>query len=387
MSVSAVRTLARPGVGALVGSSLLGRMPLGMTLALLLLVRESTGSFGPAGVVVGAFGLATAAAAPLLGRLVDRAGQIRVLLPCAVLEAGILVGLVVAARADAPIAGMVLLGAAAGAVLPPISACLRALWPEIVTDPDERESAFALDATVQEVIWTTGPLVAGGIITIFSPSAAVLLMALVTLVGTAWFVSLPFSRRWVPTSTGSSGLLRVPAMRALLVTALLAGVAMGGLEVGLPGLAEELDTPAATGLLLGLGSFGSLVGGLTYGSRVWGSPVAVRYAVFLALAALFTAPLAVVPNLGLGLAVAFLSGLPWAPTLSCLYSLTSRMAPQGGITEAFTLSGAAIAAGGAGGVGLAGWLVDLGGSPAAFALAVVAAAGGSAVAVAGRSRY
>ena len=82
--------------------SALGSMPIGMFgLAILLLARETTGSFASAGRVVGAFGLANAFGAVAQGRLMDRLGQARVLRAAAVVHALALIALVLAAEAGA----------------------------------------------------------------------------------------------------------------------------------------------------------------------------------------------------------------------------------------------------------------------------------------------
>src|SRR5580704_8470151 len=84
----------RAFMGLLV-SSVLARMPLGMnSLAILLFMRARTGSFLQAGIAVGAYTLANAAAAPLQGRLLDRLPHRRVLLACALAESSLLIALV-----------------------------------------------------------------------------------------------------------------------------------------------------------------------------------------------------------------------------------------------------------------------------------------------------
>ena len=89
--------LRSPWVGALVASSLLSRLPIGINaLAIVLYLREQTGSFAVAGAVSGALALGSAIGAPVQGRLVDRIGARRVLLPIAVVHAislGAIVGL------------------------------------------------------------------------------------------------------------------------------------------------------------------------------------------------------------------------------------------------------------------------------------------------------
>jgi predicted MFS family arabinose efflux permease len=379
--------LSAPGARRLVLSSVAGRLPLGMTLALLLLVRDSTGSFGPAGAVVGAYGIASSAGGPLLGRLVDRLGQTRVLLPAAVLNAAALVAIVVAARADAPAAALIVLGALVGTVLPPIAACVRVIWPELVTEPKAREAAFALDATVQELVWSCGPLLVGAAIALASPSAAVLAMAAVTLAGTLWFASSPAVR-----ARGGHGARRpatraltAPGMRVLLVGSFGAGIGMGTIEVGLPGIAHDLHHTGASGALLALCSFGSLTAGVLFGARAWRSTLELRLAALLALAAVLLVPLTFVATLPEALALAYISGFGWAPILSCVYALVGRLSPPAAMTEAFTWNGAAVGGGIAAGVAAGGALVDAGGGGAAIAFGIaacVAAAG----AIAGRRR-
>lgn len=358
-----------------------GRLPLGMTLALLLLVHDTSGSFGAAGAVVGAFGLASAAGGPVLGRLVDRHGQPRVLVGCATAESALQLALLAASHAHAPELVLVALGAATGATVPPIAACVRVLWPQVVPDPAAREAAFSLDATVQELVWASGPLLVGGAVAVASPSAAVAGMAVVTLLGTAWFATAPPARAWTPHRHDGPHLhpLTAPGLRVLLASSVAAGLAMGTFEVGMPGLAHDLHAPGATGALLALGAIGSLCGGLLFGLRAWRSPVEVRLAATLTVAALVMLPLLAVKSTPAALVAAFVSGIGWAPALSCTYALVGRLAPPGAMTEAFTWNGAAVGGGIAAGVALGGTLVDAGGSAAAFSFGIAAAVAGALV--------
>ncbi|MCW2584986.1 MAG: putative transporter, partial [Frankiales bacterium] len=67
--------LAPPGVAAAVVASVFGRLSLGMTgLALLLLVREATGSYAAAGAVSASYAVAFAVGAPSRARAADRTG-------------------------------------------------------------------------------------------------------------------------------------------------------------------------------------------------------------------------------------------------------------------------------------------------------------------------
>ncbi|HJS95941.1 MAG TPA: hypothetical protein VJ741_16880, partial [Solirubrobacteraceae bacterium] len=106
--------LSAPGARALLGSSIVARLPLAMfSLALLVHAHDVTGSYAIAGLVSGAYAVASAISAPMLGGLVDRRGQTPMLVGGAVATAAVLVadGLL-GSGAPAPL--LVALGAATG---------------------------------------------------------------------------------------------------------------------------------------------------------------------------------------------------------------------------------------------------------------------------------
>src|SRR3954464_9306678 len=120
-----------------------GSMPIGMYgLAILLLVRESNGSFAVAGRVVGAFGLANALGAVVQGRLMDRLGQSRVLQCAAAVHVAMLVALVLAAGQGAPAWALALCALGAGGVLPPAPGAARPGGGALLDDEDQRQTAY-----------------------------------------------------------------------------------------------------------------------------------------------------------------------------------------------------------------------------------------------------
>jgi MFS family permease len=357
------------GYTRLLVSSLLGRLPSGMfSLSILLLVDTRTHSFLDAGLAVGAFTLTGAAGGPFLGALVDRVGQTRVLMPTAAGQAALLTALALVAHGAV---ATVALAALAGAVQPPIAGCIRALWAQVAGEGEMLESAYALDATTQELIWTLGPLLVGSTATLLSPAAAVLLCAAVTLGGTLFFASSRLSSGWQATAASErsrGGALADPGLRALLGTVLFAGVVIGAVEVGLPVLAAQHGSRWAAGPLLALFSVGSMAGGLLYSARSWRLPIGQRYEVLLLAMAVAVAPLIAVHSIAVVLPLGVIAGLGVAPMLSAQFSLVGTLAAAGTATEAFTWHRAATIAGMAAGSMLAGSLADRYGAGAAFAL-------------------
>ncbi len=376
-----------PGVAPLVVASAIGRLPYGMNiLALILLLRAEGLSYAEVGIVSAASGLALGATAPLVGRLIDRAGQTRVLVGTTCVCVAAETGLVVAAVSGAGVAVLTGLAVVGGASTPPISPAMRTLWPELV-GRERLDTAFAFDALQLEVFFITGPLLAAGIAAWISPAAALLCAVAMQAAGALGFASAPASRAWRPATVARerrAGALSSRGMRVVVLTLTLLAVSVGVLEIGIPAFAEQDGSRDDSGWLFALWALGSLTGGIWYGARSWRLQVARR---FLILAAVLTAGLAPLAFAGSPAAFGLFlvaAGLGLAPFTAAAYSLIGQLAPEGATTEAYAWQIVAAVAGGAVGAGIAGLIIEEFSVQAALACAPLAAGAGLVAAVAGR---
>ena len=362
-----------PGALRLFATSIIARVPLAMfSIGLLVHAEHLTSSFGAAGLVAGAYAVALGVGGPLLGRLVDRRGQILVLLSSALATTVLLVAAALM-PVGAPVPVLVALAAGIGLATPPLGACLRTLLPDLVSDPDAVRASYAFDASASELTWISGPPLVLGVGALWSTGAALVVGGLVLLIGTVAFAAQPASRAWRPAKGAPrprGGSLRAPAMRTLVGVLVAVGVVFGAAEVAVAASAEALGSAAAAGPLLGIWGAGSLAGGLLF-ARVGGG---VRGAAGLALVlgVLTAGHLALAAAVGSVLALAavlLIAGAGIAPTYATVYAMLDRAAPAGTITEAFAWLTTAIAIGAAAGAATAGAVADHAGPPAAFALA------------------
>jgi MFS family permease len=378
-----------PGAGPLLGSSIVARLPLAMlSLALLVHAQRLTGSFAVAGLVAGAYAIASAAAAPLVGGIVDRRGQTWVLVCGATLTALVLFanGLM---PAGTPAIVLIALGAAIGLSTPPLAACVRTLLPAIVTDQSRLPALFALESTLLELTFVAGPPLALGLATVWSPGAALIVSGSVMLAGTLVFAAQPPSRHWRPArqvSRARGGSLCSPAIRTLVVILLGTGAAFGATEVGVTVAAHALRSSGAAGPLLGLWGMGSLLGGIA-ATRLGGGAQSDR-GLTLRLATLALGHGALTLTTGSLLAIGIvitLAGAMIAPTVSSIYAMVDAAAPAGTQTEAFSWLLTASLVGASLGSAAAGALAQAASAQSAFAL-VAAAAGLAALVALLRSR-
>jgi predicted MFS family arabinose efflux permease len=391
---SYLAVLRLPHARPLLLASLVGRLANATgPLSVVLFVQEQTGSLAQAGAASAAIGLASGLLAPVRGRLVDRYGQRRCLLPMGLGFAAALAGMVATAGpGPAAVATTIALAAAAGAVAPPLGASMRALWVSLVGQGPRLQTAYALDAVLDELLFVLGPLLAGGLATLYRPAAGVLATAGLALVGTLGFVASPVSRAQAgrPAADGGragwAGAMAGPGLRTLVLSLTGVGAAIGIWEIGLVGAAREAGSPEAASISLAAWAAASGVGGLWYGSRTWRRPAGQRYLALLALLVLAGAIMAAAGSpVAMG-AVVVLVGAVLAPLESSAYLLAAELAPAGTLTESGTWLNTAINVTAAAGLAVAGALVDRAGVPATLAVACACTAAGLLVALAGHER-
>ena len=376
--------LRLPGARAPVVLSALGSMPIGMFgLAILLLSRDATGSFGSAGFVVGAFGFVNAFGAVAQGRLMDRLGQGSVLRAAALVHVLGLVALVVAAQEGASTVVLAAAAAVGGSSLPQLPAAMRSLWGMLVDDAELRQTAYALIAIVFEVSVIGAPALVAGIVALTSPAVAVLVGGGACAVAAVGFSLTGASRRWrgEPHEVGWLGPLESRGMRVVVAALSTFGATIGLIQVALPAFMAERGSAASAGFLFAALSAGSLTGGLAYGARSWPGDLPARLVALMggltlgwAALALAQAPLALAALLAL-------AGLLLAPTTVVGSALLDRVAPRGTATEAFGVMVMGLVAGTAAGNALGGQLVDGPGFEAAVLTAGGVAACGALIAL------
>lgn len=366
-----------------IAASLLGRLPIGMTgLGILLLVQNATQSFARGGAAAACYVVGLAAVAPVLGRLIDRHGPRSTLVACAIAFPAALIVLVVAVHRPSHPLLILALAAAAGAMFPPITVCMRTYFRHRLGDDPLLAAAYSLESVLIELVFIVGPMLVALFVALASPATAVLFSAACGCLGTLLFLGSPPLRAWRTEARRARSLLGPLGERGFIALSgviLCYSTAFGLLEIGVTAYATESGKPALAGVLLGLMSTGSALGGLAYGSRSWHAPLARQFALMLAL-------------MGAGLLVLALPWSPWpfalwsvfagvvmAPALIIQSMLVATTARHEHTTEAFTWSASALLSGVGIGMAAGGALLEYWQSPAVLAAgaaaALVAAAG------------
>ncbi|MFD4904001.1 MFS transporter [Kitasatospora purpeofusca] len=403
---------ARPGYRAVLGAphagrtfvaALLGRLSYGVVpLALLLTVREATGSYSAAGAAMALFALASVLLSPVRAGLVDRHGPRRVLPPMAVLYGALLLAVVAAtARPGTAPAAVGALVVAAGACTPPLGPVMRTFWRRLLPDPVLLRRAFSLDGVAEELLFVTGPLLVGLLLPVVGPGGAVVVGAGLLLAGALLLVASPVAAGGpdAPAEADGAGTpaeadapdtaassvagrrgrrRRTPlgggrALRAAVLASAVTGLALGALDLMVLAFAEDRGRPEAVGWILAALSAGSAVGGLGLGALDRPVPNAVRLPLFtaglgLALAAAGLAPGPVLLGVAVGVAGFFVS-----PALTTSYLVADEAVAPEARTRAGAWVNSAVNAGSAVGGAGGGLLVGHLPLPLCFALAAAPA--------------
>ena len=382
------RILRTPGVALLVVATTVTRLPFAINgLAVILFLREETGSFATAGLVAGALALGAGIGAPIAARLIDRRSAV-MLMPLAIVHAAAILLLWALGAVGAPTAALVACAVTAGIAFPPSGSVLRSRWPELMNrDPELIRGAYAFDSVTIEISFVSGPLLTAAIVALAAPEAALALSAVLVISGTALFIwRLPDRRRATAAHEATTGFgpLRAPAIRLIALTTIPVGFCIGAVEVALPAFSEDAGSAALAGILLALWSAASGVGGLVFGARRNRRELLDTY---LLIGLLF--PLACLPLIAAASPVAMgilvlLAGAPIAPLIATRNELIAEVAPAGTGTESFTWLITSLIAGLSLGTAVGGAVIEAYGWPETVLMGVAVAAAGAVAAFARR---
>ena len=382
--------LRTPGAAAFFLAADLGRTGIAMTgLGLVWLLHARTGSYSTAGLAAAGFSLAEALIGPQLARLVDRVGQTRVL-PFSLLAHGTAIAGVLIATTPA---ALIAAATCAGAAVPQLGALSAARWAHLLRDgrADELPAAFSLESLANATAFLLGPVLVSSLGAAGDPIVATIIAAVLILGGGG---ALAAQRRTAPSPArehaerargrpgpprpargraGARSTLLGPAFVLLALLNLAIGLYFGTMAISVSSFAVSHGVPGVAAPIIAASGLSGLLSGWLYGRRRHvAAPrrqlvIATAYLACTALLLPF-APSAV----WLGAAVVVTeAAVP--PMLALLNVLTEKAVTPAVLTQAFTWSNSASAAGSALAASLAGRAADAWGSAAALALAPAAA--------------
>lgn len=368
-------TLRRPGVFRIVISQLVARFPFGMmSLAFVLHIQHITYSYTLAGLALGFETAGVAISGPILGRWMGRVGPRKMLLLTASITS-----LAILAIAFAPVPGIYLVGFCliVGLSSPPIQMAVRTIYPTLV-ERKKMGVLYALDATIQELIWIVGPVLTTWIAFFVNTTAGVALLAAIQMIGALWFSSTPEVRNLkIPKSVRRmGGILR---NKVVIANAVMGGLLVGSFSAVEVGTVAVFPSLFEAGLVIAALSVGSLLGGLLLGHR---SQSKWALSKFLLVVVVGFAGVYLAPDNHWWMATAwFIAGIGVAPALGLLGAIIGAALPMSDTAEAYGWTQTGQMLGYAGAASLVGYIIDVVSAEASLAIAAIFAAGTLVVAL------
>ncbi|GGL38104.1 MFS transporter [Phycicoccus endophyticus] len=378
--------LAGPGY---VLVAFVGRLPLAMSqMGTLLLVADTTGSYGAAGAAAGALAVANAAGAPAAGALSDRVGQRPVVLVQSLAGGGGLLVLVALAVAGTPSPALLAAAAVAGLLLPQVGPLARVRWRPLTRHQGEQqprllETAFSYEGAADEASFVMGPALVGLLAVLASPALAVATAAVVLLgFGTAFALhpTAAVTHAHRPARL-ADGRVLTPVLGLLLLAQLLVGVLFGSVQAGTTVLTTLAGHAGLAGIVHATLGVGSVLAGLAVAGLPERFTVPSRVLAAATGLAVLSAPLLLVDTVGHLVLVVLALGFAVAPYMISVFVLGERAVPPSRVGAAMTLLAAVTGVGYALGSALAGRLADAHGHHAAFAVTVSATVGAALLAL------
>lgn len=376
---------AYAGVSRLVAVAVVSRLAAPMvSLSLLLSVQSVYGSYASGGVVLTGYAAALALCSPIAGRLVDRLRPRGVLLGCLTLHTLAYALMVTSLLSHAPVPLLVVAALLLGASTPPAAPVVRANWAKVL--PAERlQTAFALDAVLNEAMIVSGPLIVSLVLLFAAPVVAIMVAAVAMITGVLLLVLTPAAGQEVakdnPRPRRALGPLVHGQVRVLLGIVACDTVAYGSMTIAIASAATSSGHTDFSGVLLSILSVGAVVSGLAYGARGRTRFPGRQLVLFHAASTVLLICASLAGPLWLIGALLVMVGLVGGPRDTLHQLVLSDAAPEDHRTEVFAWLSTFMWAGYGLGTAVSGQLVSQsGGQPhTTFILAAIAAAGASAL--------
>jgi predicted MFS family arabinose efflux permease len=340
-----------PGSVAFCTAGFIMRMSIGLyPIGLVLLISLRSGHYAFGGALSAVYTAGSAIGNPVLGRLVDRYGQGRVLRPATAVHVIAAAIVVVLAQLDAPDWTLLTPALVIGLAYPSVGSLTRARWSQAFSSAEgswQPEStvratlttAYSLESTLDEVIFVVGPPIVTVIATQVNPVIGIGLAGALVGFGGLWLAQQratepPAHPR--PAKDERVSLLRRPGMLGLLIATVGAGAFFASAEITIVAYCGQHGDQSIAGLALSALALGSATSGLLYGARHWRLDLVPRFRiqalVFGGLPLLFL----LVVSVPMLIAINFVVGACIAPTLITVYGLIERIVPASGLTEGFS---------------------------------------------------
>jgi MFS family permease len=372
------RLFAVPGGWRFSIAGFILRLPISMLyLAIVLFIVAETDSYSIAGAITMVSSVVLAIATPLWSRVADQFGQNRVLsitVPIHVTALGAFVYLV---KTDAPtwswfVAAIVFESFVIGS-----GQMVRRRWIHAIGDDRKLiDTAYSFEALVDEIIFTSGPVIATLVAAYFFPAASIFTAMGFIVVGAIIFANqrqtLPPAH---PKEDGDSHslLIRDRFVQALFIPLMLCGSFFTSTGLVIVGYIDDYCDRNYSGFYIAIWSLSSGIAAFISGAIHWKLNEARRYinssiALFLLTIPIYLSAVLFQGNL-LVLALAlFFNGLAIAPLLTAGLSLAERSVSSKRTTEVLAWAISALNLGGALPTAITGYIIDTYGSSVAFAI-------------------
>jgi MFS family permease len=326
-----------PGSAAFCAASFVMRLPIAIyPITLVLIVSARTGHYGFAGVLAGIYVAANGIGNPVLARLVDRFGQSRMLLPASAVHLAATVGLAVLIESGSPQWTFVGPTIVSGFAYLAVGSLVRARWSHVWGRRPELSTAYSLESTLDEVIFTTGPLVATAIATTLDPVLALVLAMALISAGALWLRGLRATEP-PPASRASSARLESALRQRGMVLLPVSSASMGALfasaEVTMVAFCSQHGHRALSGAVLACFAMGSGVAGFLYGARSRPAPALDRFRFQALVLGSLPVLFLLAPNVPVLAVCAFVVGLGIAPTLITASAIIEEIVDRAVLTE------------------------------------------------------